>query len=426
MSALRKSQLVFAAAGLLLAWSEEASAASGVVKGKIQFWQKQGNYCPSFRDCTGSNYLEADYDTAQPVAQVQIQVVDASNLNNVLGQGTTDVNGNYQISWSTASTPPSAKILWKARHKDSVFEVVSASSGGIYYFTSGGSFTLTSGTTSGSPQTLSTYTWGNSASPESLANLYDGAWRTWYYALRYSGLMTSRFTGVKVRAYDTSCPTSCASGSTKTVTIDSATSAFQPQGRIMHELGHIASYLSKPFVATLAYNYPSTSCPAGSTCGWSLNSAEWQSSSFEEGIATFFGDVANYWFDAPVPTTCLSSSWCSTAAFNVETSSGLNASCATDEERWAISVERFLWDVYDDQVDTNYNDSVSISFSQFFSTLDGYASGFSNRQIDEAWSSSSYTTIDNHDGRNQDDFVFNLNSVHSVNAATQADNNCVP
>src|SRR5262249_19561892 len=154
---------------------------------------------------------------------------------NVLGQGTTDANGNYVIQWFSPGTPPAAAILWKARQKDVRFEVRVLPSTGIYYAKSG-SFSLTQFTTVLNPQKMSTWYWGSSQSPNAYANLYDGAWRRWHYALQYSGLMGSVFTGVKIDGFNaTTCPTSCASGPSKTITIDSTTSAFEPQGRVMHE-----------------------------------------------------------------------------------------------------------------------------------------------------------------------------------------------
>lgn len=410
-----------AAALVTLSFGMSAWAASGYVSGKLQFWQKQGNYCPTGRDCTAANYRQADhFDKAQPLSELQVQVVNAADTTVVYGQGVTDVSGNYLFQWTTPSTPPASKVLWKYRQKDTRFELRSASSNGIYYGTGSSNITLTNGTTQASPQALPTYTTGSSASPSHVANLYDGAFRTWYWALSYSGLMQSLFTAVQVKAFDaTSCPTSCANGATKTITIDSTNSALMPQGRIMHEMGHIANYLSKAFRAPIAYSYP-TQCTG---CGtWSLGTTEWASAAFEEGSATFVGDVAMYWHWAPQPTTCLSSSSCSTGTYHVETSGG--SSCASGNERFPINVERYIWDVYDTLQDSNYADTMNINYWQYFVVLSNYASGFANNQADEPWTNSNYNAIDNYDGRSSSDFQSVLNTVYSLNSATQRSNNC--
>lgn len=407
---------VLASLPVILLGATPAFAATGWVSGKLQFWQKQGNYCPTGRDCTAANYPQSQFDKAQPLAELQVQVVNASNTATVYGNGVTDVNGNYLFQWTTPSTPPTAKILWKYRQKDTRFEVRSAQSNGIYYTTSG-NITLTSGTTQGSPQVLSTFTTGSSGSPNHVANLYDGAFRQWYWALSYSGLMQSLFTVIQIRAFDnSSCPTSCAGGTT--VTIDSTNSALMPQGRILHELGHIANGLSKPFTATLAYNYP-TQCTG---CGtWSLNTAEWMSAGFEEGLATFVGDVAMYWHWATQPTTCLSSGSCALTTFHIEDSSG--TSCGTDQNRWPINVDRYIWDVYDSVDDPGFVDTTSINYWQIFTTLNAYPSGTANNQIDEPWNST-FTAVDNYDGRSSADFEFRLNALYSINSATLRSNNC--
>src|SRR5262249_23843091 len=160
------------------------------------------------------------------------------------------------------------------------------------------------------------------------------------------------------------------------------------------------------FASTGAYDYPNqcfgSGCP--STAGWSLTSPEWKSASFEEGLATFFGDVANYWLYAPEPTTCLSTSYCDTS---IEKSSG-KFNCVTDEDRWALSTDRYLWDVYDtpDDYDATpgYLDDVSVPYWQFFTTLESYPTGFGDHACDEPWKDSSYSSIDNFDGRDQYDF----------------------
>jgi hypothetical protein len=188
----------------------------------------------------------------------------------------------------------------------------------------------------------------------------------------------------------------------------------------MHEMGHIASYLSKPFVGTVAYSYPTQCTGCGS---WNLGTPEWLSAGFEEGLATFLGDVAMYWHWAVEPTTCLSTSSCN--AWSIEDSAG-DGNCAADEHRWPISTDRYLWDIYDTVDDTTYTDSVNIHYWQFFTTLENYSSGFANYQCDEPWTNSNYNVVDDWDGRDQEAFYFSLVNKYDVISLGQAIHNCVP
>lgn len=434
MSPFLRLQFAFALVSLLLAWSVDASAASGVVRGRIEFWQEQGNYCPSFRDCTDANYFQSEYKTFQPIAEVQIQVVDASSLATVLGQGTTDTNGNYKISWTSPSTPPSARILWKARHKDLTFEILGSSSGGILYRTSS-SFTLTPGTTSVAPQDLPTFRWGRSGAADAITNLYDGAWRMWWYSLRWSNLMQSRFTGAKIKVFGgtSECKT-CTYVTTKTIHIGDPEEAFAPQANIMHEMGHLASYFSNYRWATGADEYPcyeggvpphpSVTCSDGDK-GWRLNRPEWLSLAFEEGLATFFGDVAMYWHGAAVPTTCDSTDFCT---MNIEQSYGDYDDCLVDEYRKPITTVRFLWDIYDsrDDVGIGLLDEIQIGYGHIVDVLNSYPVGFGDGQVDEPWADATYTTIDDYDGRSPYDFRNNLAALYGVWAIGPLMSNCFP
>lgn len=416
-----KSLIQVLVCAMVLLTSSQGFAANGFVSGKLQFWQKQGNYCPSTRDCTHANYPASQFDDWQAVREVQVEIVDAAT-DIVYGVGTTDLAGNFKVGWITPPLiTPRVRVVWRSRHKDTRFEIRQANSTALYSFSTA-DFPLTSGTTSGAPQVLSPMRWGNSTLPNAVINLYDGAHRTWHYAFKYSGLMESRFTNVKVIAFDSSdCPTSCADGDAKTVIIDSTGSAFQPQGRIMHELGHIASYLAQPVLYTLAYDYPDECVDCGS---WNLDAAEWSSAGFEEAIATFLGDVAMHWFQAPHPSTCLSSSACSDlSSSNTETSLGPSANCTTQQRRSVRQRLRFLWDVYDDVEDPGYNDTLQVSYSKFFTALDNYGTGFENHEGNEPWSMFG-ALVDNYDGRAPSDFVWNLDDAEGIDSTVQRSNNC--
>jgi hypothetical protein len=57
-----------ALAFVLIATAPAAAHAttSGWVKGRLQFFQNQGNFCPTGRNCTGANYLQSEWHTNQP------------------------------------------------------------------------------------------------------------------------------------------------------------------------------------------------------------------------------------------------------------------------------------------------------------------------------------------------------------------------
>lgn len=394
-----------------------AFAASGYVSGTLKFWNKQGNYCPNTRNCTGATYPQSQYDNAQPVKEVQVQVLD--NTWAVLGEGTSDTSGNFKIYWYRSTLPPSGMILWKARQKDSRWQIVSASTGGIYVNWTG-TFTLINGTTYSNPQNVGTFVWGSSASPNHVANLYDGAWRQWNYALSGSGHLSANMTNVTIRAFDnTTCPSSCSRGWFNDILIDSPQAALTPQGRIMHEMGHFAVYVAKPYNPAMGYDYPNQCRYCGT---WGPTTQEWQSAAFEEGIASFFATAAMYSAANPNPTDCLSAGYCELWWNNIETSTGWG-SCSAGEDRWPLSHERYLWDVYDSVVDGNYSDTISVPFWYFISSLLNYPTGTNDQQHDEPWNAS-YSAIDDYDGRSSGDFYYNFYVRFGIDTAYQVVSNC--
>lgn len=395
--------------------SAAAEAASGVVRGRLRFYQNQGNYCPSSRTCTAARYRQADYNINSPVRDVKVYLV--AEEGGVLGQGTTNANGDYQISWYKftwwGGSPGRARIEWYGEHRDGRF-ALKTSAGGRWVFWTPYS-TLTDGTTASNRQNLGTRTWGSASSPNALANLYDGAARMWRDALNSSNRMRNSFTGVEIRAYDgTTCPTSCADGANKRIIIDSSTSAYRPQARVMHEMGHIASYLSKARRACVDYTF-------GGNNGWSMTSQEWACAGFEEAIATFFGDRAIYWQASPQPTSCLSSGVCPNSS-NIETSTG-SGSCATGEARQPITAVRYLRDLYDSVDETN--DGNRFGYSRFFDALARFDNGSGNRAVDEPWNWWG-TSLDDRDGRSARDFRAHIEGLTGSSTSSNYTNNCSP
>ncbi|PTL83442.1 hypothetical protein [Vitiosangium sp. GDMCC 1.1324] len=402
-------------------------AASGYVRGRMQFWQYQGNYCPSYRNCQGAAYTQDQFQTYQPVRNARVYIWSDS-ANGVIGQGSTDVNGDYTVSWYSPGTtsPTGVYVYWVPDQKDGRFYL--RYSNGTYRWYPTNYFTLTNATTSTSPQNIGTAAWGT----DQWANAYDGAERMWRDGLDYFGVMQSYFTGVEIRGFANSmpdfngtCNTSCANGATKRVQLDE-NAAFAPQGRVMHEMGHIASYLAKPYngAGGNGYCYPSTSnFPAGCQW-WTLNTAEHGTAAFEEALATFLADSALYWPDSPEPHSCLAASApCATGSFNLETSSG--SACATGESRWPLTAMRFLWDVYDSVDDQETVAEGAGNYWKMLNVLALYDNGTSTLQIDEPWNAT-YTAIDNWDGRGSYSYRMNYFNKNGTTVYTPYVRNCSP
>ncbi len=406
-----------ACAAALAAPSMALAASSGTVSGRLMFYQNQGNFCPSSRDCSGTVYPQSQFNTNTGVAHVKVYVRDPSDA--IKGQGTTDANGNFTVSWTHlgAGAPPQMRVTWSAEHKDGRF-TIRAESGGLWNM-----WTYLFTVTPSSNTNIGTKTWGSAGSPHRIANVYDGAKRMWYDSLTYSGRMVSYFTNVDVRAFDTAgtCPTSCARGAAKQILLD-PNSAYSPQARIMHEMGHIASYLShngQSYAQQSSYAF-------GGAGGWTITSAEWGSAQFEEAIATFFGDRAIYWRNARAPHTCIASAVaCGTNAFNTETSTG--TSCATNENRWPLTVMRYLEDLYDTNSDFT-GETVQAPFWYFFDTLASYPEGTANFAEDEPLSgcTGGASGVCDPDGRSGNDFYWRWWWRWSIGTTAIFTNNCSP
>jgi hypothetical protein len=392
---------------------------SGTVSGGVAFFQNQGNFCPASRTCTGATYVESQYHTNMPIGETKVFIQRASD-NLTIGQGVTDSSGRFTISWTNLVTTGNitANFIWVGEHKDGRFAVRTSSGGQWVFWTP--NFTLNAG---GNTE-IGTWTWGSSGAPNSLANVYDGAFHMWSFGLSQSNRMNAFFTGVSIYAFDDVCPTSCANGPNNRITLDTG-AAYSPQGRIMHEMGHIASYKGsrdQSFTQTgncAFYSYPSMTCVTGS--GWNLTSPEWEAAAFEEGVATHLGDVCLYRAFATDPHTCLSDTACGTGSFNIETS--LGTTCATDQNRWPLNHVRYHWDNYDSTSDYTGED-LSRGMWEVVDTLNAFPVGIDNRDKDEPFAvQNGSIVIDDLDGRSPIDFRENWISF-GTNSSTQLANNC--
>lgn len=392
--------------------SPALAASSGTATGTIQFYQNQGNFCPTTRNCTGAKYPQSQYNTSRPIKNVKVYLRRQSD-NVVIGQGTTDNSGNFSISWSdpAGSGNVLAQLIWRGEQKDGRFRIA-GSAGEFWIWWSNKTLT------NGGNTSIGALTWGNSSSPHALSNLYDGAHTMWANSLAQSNRMNSFFTGVQVRAWDSAtCPTSCADGPNNRIIMDD-NSAYSPQGRILHEMGHIASYRAS---RDQNYKQGGSYCFGGEAapCGWSLNGPENASVHFEEGVATHLGDVSLYFQNAPEPHTCLSSVACANNSFNVETSSG--TSCAANVNRRPINAIRYFWDNYDSLSDYT-GESLSRGVWEVVDTIHAFDNGADNNQKNEVWNAA-LTVMDDLDGRSAVDFRTNWNTW-GTNSQTQLNNNC--
>jgi hypothetical protein len=373
-------------------------AASGVVQGSLYFYNNQGNYCPEGRDCVGANYLEADFNVNRPVRDVKVYLLGEDGQ--VLGQGTTDGTGAFTLAWVGDADGTQATLLWRGEHKDGRFSL--RTNDGESWALRTEAFELQAETTADDPQETGDWFWGNSASPNALANLYDSAITMWN-SLADSNRMLAYFTGLIITAFNKeACPTSCAIGAANRVIIDSPAAAYAPQARLLHEMGHIASYKSsrqqrfrQAGIGDGVYNWPERT-PTG---GWWLNTSEWGAAQFEEGVATFFGDRAFYGQDARQPMTCNASALpCSDRGFDVEHSPG--DSCQEKSSRQPINVVRFLRDLYDSNEDFEGETAVQ-PFYVIPDVLFAFLDGEDNLHKNEPWCGSS---VCEPDGRSTQDF----------------------
>lgn len=407
------------AALAVLTAAQAAHASSGVVTGTVVFFQNQGNYCPATRDCTGANYPQSQYQTYLPLADTKIFVRRTSD-NAVIGQGSTNTAGVFTIAWTdpAALGHTSGHLLWTAEHKDGRFAVRN-SVGGVIPYTTANRALLANNVTA-----VGTWVWSGPGLLDPISNVYDGAYRMWAFALSQSTRMSLFFGGVQIFAFDSdTCPTSCADGPANRIILDDF-AAYAPQARIMHEMGHIASYRAsrdQRFQQTgncEFYSYPSTTCSP--TAGWTLESPEWEAAAFEEALATHLADVALYRPSARQPHSCISSDACGDDSFNVETA----PICGPDQQRVVLNHMRYLWDNYDTRVDYP-GETLARPVSDVLETIFAFANGLDNRQKNEPFFVFfGFFIPDETDGRSTTDYRANMAMALGIESGVQLANNC--
>lgn len=437
------SWMIMLTAAFAFFYSTPAWAGSGYITGIIQNYNRLGAYCEetSITSCTGAKYLQSSYRKYLPVKDAQVMVVAVINQGAnesvySLGEGNTNAQGRYVISWNINATMQFLfdtnnamyQLRWRPTHKDGRFSVRSAT--GAQYFLWGQIPSLTNGTTASAPQNLGTYSWGNASSPNAIANLYVGALRQWDN-ISISNRMNAFFTDVKIRIFQ-GCETeidsasACFIGSSKTIKIPDDDSVWR-QFTILHEMGHAVSYL-----ASRNQNFMSCAAAEGAykydgEDEHYVGTPEHACIQFEEGFADFIAATALYAPNAVTPIApCLETSSC-TIVINIEKSNGVTDSCDTSkkENRWVLTTARFLWDLYDSTSDYA-GDIYQQPLYTFIDTIHSFDNGTGNGQKNEPWNSA-LTQIDNYDGRSTYDYkllyehwhdnITSLNAVYSANCS---------
>ena len=100
-----------------------------------------------------------------------------------------------------------------------------------------------------------------------------------------------------------------------------------------------------------------------------------------------------------------------------------SGACVVDEGRRALTVNRYLRDLYDSNAG-EATDTQFAGFSNFFSTLNRFANGFNNNQKDEPWNSSN--AIDDQDGRSARDFRTHFEALTGNSTSINFQANCSP
>jgi len=420
-----------------------AHAVTGYVTGKWEFWNTNGNYCPSANTCTGARYPQSNFDKRLPVSNGSVWIVDTGGA--LLGNGGTDDAGNYTVSWSRSTFPAQIRVLIFPFHKNSRFFFANTAGQWINNTTS--NLNTAASSSAGSPQNVGTWFVGSSAASDPFYNAYWAAEWQWRNVMNLVGVLQSNFTNVEVRGFANTiagytgtpgtCNSSCAVGSTKRVQLD-VNAGFSPQARAMHELGHIATYVTHAWQVGTDYTWAPPGQPAGPAT-WCQNCPEWGSASFEEAFATHYGSIAFWWDNATTPTTCLSSIHCYNAArtapaadTNIEASSypfstnNCGTTAANPESRWPLSAMRFFWDVFDNHNDAD-GDWYSANNGDFWKHLHNlawYPEGTGFDQIEEPWNAAK-TSLSEPDGRGSVSYSDNYGSnVTSVNLLRV--DNCSP
>ncbi len=409
----------------------------GWIAGNAYVWNMNGNYCPTSANCAGTRYPQSQYNTWQPLRnmKVSLQLTDGT----IFAQSATDDDGHYSLHWTATQSQSNtlARVVFYSQHKEDRFDILTTS-GSVPTAVTDYYYLINSGV-----RNLGGAGIGNSVNPNHYFNTYWAAERVWREAFATVGVLYAYMTGVSIFGFDSNgvvvlvpdalgpCPTSCAAARDPAVLLD-ANAGLQPQARVMHELGHIASYYSHNWHIqnTTDYCYPGH----GSNCTWGQATEEWGIVGFEEAYATLGANVTLWDTTAVNPTSCLTNYTCFDGNgmplpnTNIEATSYPYATdnCVAGENRWPLSHMRFMWDVYDSHNDAD-GDTIQEGIDCFWclwTNLYRYPEGTAANQTDEPWNST-YSYIDNYDGRGSLSYSANYN-IQWKNIGTLRVDNCSP
>jgi hypothetical protein len=392
----RPLRLQILVAAVLSSMAGAAQAYSGYVSGTWQTWLKNGNYCdPSAQNCQGAMYLVEEFDSRQPIRNAYVEVVQGSNYT-VIGQGSTDDGGNFDIYWSSSDIRTRARVRIFPRQAEGRIEVRDKSGRTLNNVTA--LQVLQDGTTYSAPQDIGAWYTGSSSSPRWYFNVYWAAEMQWRLSFAYVGTLQNLFTGVQIQGLTGDATRAHEEG--KLIYIGTSDDALAPQSRIMHEMGHIASSLMGPRHKVHNYDYPYNVCDRVVCDGaWYQYTPEWRGTSFEEAFATMTGDTTLWWPDAVQPTSGHSSGPCDPGdpaqqlwpmSYPYDTNY-----CGADEGRWPLSAMRYFWHLYDESNDGD-GDTLQEGwncYSCLYDNLLNYPPGVGDHQLDEPWTDTTYSVV---------------------------------
>ncbi len=363
---------------LVLAFSERASALTSYVHVTVKALQNNGGYCPTTRNCTGSYYKQAQFGVNRPLRDLRIYLKSG---NTTIGQGVTNVGGQTLIAFFWPPPDPlNISILIKFEEGNGRWAVRNLSGGVVTRQPAVGMLPYTPDSWAPAMRTV---TLGTAAVPDEHANLFDVVTKAWSNGLSEDATLQSLFTGVSIRGFTSytggDCPTSCAMPESKIIKI----SEIHRYSMIpMHEMGHIANYLSHrggAFSYGGCYTYPSecSGFPGSASGVWYPDSPEWGSASFEEGLATFAAVAGYYARSAPVPYFCdYASAPCQAGTFDVE----ISPTCGSGSAGMPINVTRYFWDLYDT---VNDSETIEREMHRVLGVLYSFPDGTANGAEDE-------------------------------------------
>jgi len=314
------------------------------------------------------------------------------------------------------------QVRWRSKHRDDRFRVTTEGDSLYYMWWNAGTEAR-----HGVVTYLGQATWGSSASWHGVSQVYDAASRMWTYSLSQSNRMQAYFGAgfkpngsgatsyVRVHYPASSCPSGAAWGWLNKICIPSD-GALMPQMRTLHELGHVAEYVSNRNQSRCAtgYNYNMNGDDA-----WDFDEPEYHSTQFVEAVATHLGTVSLYYPNANAPRSCLSWGECTNGGDleNIVDRWGNSVACSDDLSHWPRTAERYFWDTYDS------NDGHVHHVWELIDTIHAFDNGFGNRRKNEAFG---WLCIrDDNNGHSTGDFVWNWRQW-GVNTESVLNWNCAP